>query len=55
MSKRSSESREPDTQRPRRAAPTGVERLPQDMLACLRKSGQDPISYAGLARKIHQA
>jgi hypothetical protein len=28
---------------------TAVERLQQDMLACLRKSGQDPISYAGLA------
>jgi hypothetical protein len=29
--------------------PTAVERLQQDMLACLRKSGQEPISYAGLA------
>jgi hypothetical protein len=29
--------------------PTAVERLQQDMFACLRKSGQDPISYAGLA------
>jgi hypothetical protein len=29
--------------------PTAVERLQQDMLACLRKSGQDPISYAGFA------
>jgi hypothetical protein len=29
--------------------PTRVERLQQDMLACLRKPGHDPISYAGLA------
>jgi hypothetical protein len=29
--------------------PADVERLQSDMLACLQKSGQDPISYAGLA------
>jgi hypothetical protein len=49
MSKRPTESRISSDGALPASDPTDVERLQQDVLACLRKSGQDPISYTGLA------
>jgi hypothetical protein len=49
MSKRSTESRISGDGALPAPDPSDVEQLQQDMLACLRKSGQDPISYTGLA------
>jgi hypothetical protein len=49
MSEQSKKSCRPTNPEIPGADPADVERLQSDLLACLQKSGQDPISYAGLA------
>ena len=49
MSKQSKKSRRSAIPEIPGADPTHLERLQKDVLACLQKSDQDPISYAGLA------
>jgi hypothetical protein len=48
MSKQSKKSRRPSNPEIPGTDLADVERLQKDMLACLQKSNQDPISYAGL-------